>query len=163
MIKALAPDGPDQSFHERTLPWRPSGDDDLLDAHALYPTGEAVTVDMVAIPKQEAWSLVPRESLDDLLSRPLRRRVGGDVEVQHTAPMVSEDEKDEQDLIPHDRDNEEVDRDDVFDVIPEECAPGGRRGLALADHVLGDGGLGEVDADHGEFADDPGCTPKWVG
>lgn len=44
--------------------------------------------------------------------------------MQDTPSLAGEGEEDEQDLIPYDRCDGEVDGDDVLDVIPEERAPG---------------------------------------
>jgi hypothetical protein len=124
VIEALAADRADKALDEWILPWRLGGDDDFFDADVPHAATEMLAVDAVAITQQEAWCFIPGKGFDDLLSRPFRGWVGGHVEVQHTPTMVGEDEEDEQDLIPHGRDDEEVDRDDVLDVVLEECAPG---------------------------------------
>jgi hypothetical protein len=45
--------------------------------------------------------------------------------VENTASFVGQDEEDEEDLVPHGRHDEEVDRDDLPNVVLEEGAPGG--------------------------------------
>ncbi len=79
-----------------------------------------LAVDPVAVTQQEPWRTVLRESLDDLLGGPFGSGVGRDVEVKHASLAVGEDEEDEEDLVTHGRDDEEVDGNDVPDVVLEE-------------------------------------------
>jgi hypothetical protein len=47
-------------------------------------------------------------------------------------------------------------------VILKEGPPGLRRRLPLADHVLGDAGLADIDAEFEQFAVDAGRSPKRI-
>jgi hypothetical protein len=96
----------------------------------------------------------------DLLGGPFGGRAGGDIEVEDAPSLVSENEEDEEDLVAPGRQDEEVGRDDVADVVLQECTPSHGWGLPAADHVSLDGRLVEIDADLGQFTDDPGCTPS---
>ena len=49
-----------------------------------------------------------------------------------------------------------------FEAVLEERAPGLRRGLAAAHHVLANAGLAEVDAELEQLTVDPGRTPSGV-
>ena len=51
----------------------------------------------------------------------------------------------------------------LLDVVLEERPPGWRRRLAAADHVLLDGGLGDVDTDLAQLTDDARRSPERVG
>jgi hypothetical protein len=59
--------------------------------------------------------------------------------------------------------DEEVDRNDILDVVLEKRLPGGRGRLMATDHVLLDGGLGDVDADLAQLTTDLRRSPEWVG
>jgi hypothetical protein len=57
--------------------------------------------------QQIAWSTVPRERLGHLLPRPFRSGIGCDIEMQYSAPMMRQNDKDKQNSKTHGRDNEE--------------------------------------------------------
>ena len=48
-------------------------------------------------------------------------------------------------------------------LIAQEAAPGRRRPPSSSHHVLGDGGLADLDAELEQFAMDPRRTPERVG
>ena len=68
-----------------------------------------------------------RERLAQLLDHPRRRRMGGDVHVEHLAPIVLDDEQDVQEPKGHRRDDEEVHRCEDLAVVLEERLPGRAR------------------------------------
>ncbi len=71
-------------------------DNDLLDAHVLDPLLEEHTVNGVAISDQEPRGMVLRKRLDDLLSRPLGRRMRCYVEVDYFPAVVMQHDKGEE-------------------------------------------------------------------
>jgi len=60
----------------------------------MHDAGEVVAVDAIAITEQKARRGVPWESLSELLASPSRRRVLGDVAVQHASAVMGEDDED---------------------------------------------------------------------
>jgi hypothetical protein len=88
VIQALTPDAPDQPLDIRILPRPPGGDDDLFDPQMLYPLPKGSAIDAVPIAQEILKGLVPREGLHDLLSRPFRGGMLGDVEVDDTPSMM---------------------------------------------------------------------------
>ena len=52
MVQALAPDGADESLHERILPRALWGGENFSDADALHPLSEGVTVDCIAVAEE---------------------------------------------------------------------------------------------------------------
>ena len=159
VVEAFSTDASDESFDERILPRTSWGSDHLVDAHVLDTALEVLAVDAVTIAQEEPWSLIPGESIDDLLSRPGCSWIRGDAEMQDAPTLVGEDEEDEEDLIPHGRHDEEVNGHDVSDVILQEALPRLRRRLSMAHHVLGDGGPGQCDPDLLQFTDNVRRTP----
>ena len=113
-------------------------------------------VNRLVVVNQVAMSGFVGKGLAQLLDHPATSWVRRDVEVEHPAPMVSENEKHEENLVPYGRHNEEVDRDDLFDVVLEEGLPGGGGWLSSADHVLLDGRLGNIIADLAQLSEDSG-------
>jgi hypothetical protein len=98
MVQTLAPDRTDQALRERILPGASRSREHLSDAHPLHALAEGVPVDGVLIAQEIGWRGVVGESVHDLLSGPRSGRMRGDVEVQDSAPMVSEDDQDKEHL-----------------------------------------------------------------
>ena len=93
VIQALAADGADHPLHERVLPGRAGGGEDLADPHALDSPRELLAVDRVSITEQEAGSRIVRERLDDLPGGPAGRGVVRDVDVEEFVAVVAEQTK----------------------------------------------------------------------
>src|SRR6516164_5414758 len=89
MVEALAAHGADEAFRKWILPGTARRRENFRDAHALDTMAERLAVDLVAIPEEIGWRRVVREGLHDLLGRPGRGGVLGDVEVDDPAAMVS--------------------------------------------------------------------------
>ena len=64
--------------------------------------------------QQVAWSRIPRKGLGNLLCRPFRGGMGGDIEMNHAAPMMGQNHKDEEDSKVHRRHHEEIRRDQLL-------------------------------------------------
>ena len=89
MIKALAADRTDQTFHVWVPPRRPWRDEQFLDVHVPDATLKRPTVDPIAIANQEARRFVERKRFDDLPGGPFSRRMSCDIEVDDLAPVVT--------------------------------------------------------------------------
>ena len=98
---ALAAQGSDPTFDIGILPRRPRGDLHLLDAQRLGAAGEGDAVDRIAVAEELLRRGVPRERLDKLLGGPLGRGGVGHVDMDDAAPVVCEDDEDEQHLEHH--------------------------------------------------------------
>ena len=88
MIQTLSANRSDHAFAVGILPGRARRNRDLVNAQTLDPCSEMVSIRSVPIPDQVAWRFVERKRLDDLLSRPLRSRMQGDIEVHDPATIV---------------------------------------------------------------------------
>jgi hypothetical protein len=159
VVEAVAPDRPDQAFGEGILPRAPGSREDFSDLHALHALAERVSVNRVAIAKKIGRGGVVGESVHDLLSGLRRSGMGGDVEVQDPAPMVSEDDQDEEHAEPSSGNGEEVDRDQILDMVREERAPGLRRRYRPRRDQAGDGTLGYLDTEFQKLAMNSRRTP----
>jgi hypothetical protein len=82
--------------------------------------------------------------------------------VDDASPGVCQDDEDEQHLEQRRGHGEEVHGNEAPDVVVEERAPGLRRRRSTADQILGDRGLGDLEAELLELAVDPGCAPQGV-
>ena len=120
---------------------------------------EVLAVDRVSITEQVPRSRIVREGLDDLAGGPDGRGVIRDVDVEEFAAVVAEHDEDEEQAEGEGRDHEEVDGDDVSGMRGEKGAPRRRRPRRRPVHVLGDGQLGDVVAEQGEFRLDAPAAP----
>jgi len=98
-------------------------------------------VAVIAGMEQAAWGHVPREGLSNLLCRLIRGWMGGDIEMNHAAPMMGQNHKDKENSKVHGRYHEEIRGDQLLQVTVEERMP--RLGVWFSGtlHALGDGGL----------------------
>ena len=87
MIQTLPPDRSDDALDIGVLPrrsWRRRYFDDI---HRRQTIAEYCSAGCVAIADQVSRRGVPRERLHELMPKPSRRRMGGNVEVNHLAPI----------------------------------------------------------------------------
>ncbi len=68
----------------------------------------------------------------------------GDIEMNDTATVVAKDNEDEQNSEGCSRQSEKVERHQVVCMIIKKAPPSRGRWHAMANHILGDGGLGNV-------------------
>src|SRR5215813_2801763 len=84
-----------------------------------------------------------------------------DIEMDDTSTMMCEHDEDEQNFEPDRVYREEVDRNELGHMIGEERSPRLGWRLGMADHVFGDGRLGNLNAQFQEFSMNsrrsPGC------
>ena len=104
-------------------------------------------MDRVAVAQQVAWELGERKGLTRLLSCPLRGRVGGNVEVQDTTPVMGQDQENVKNLKTDRGHGEEIDGDQLLGMILKECPPALRGRFVTSQHVFADTALSDVDAE----------------
>src|SRR6266850_738238 len=109
MVQTLPADRTNDTFHIRVLPRRSWRTKDFLDAHNFNLFGEFVSVDPIAISQQIFRSAVERKSFDDLLCRPFRCRMSGDVEMEDTPAVMGEHNEHKNNLEPDRVHREEID------------------------------------------------------
>src|SRR5262245_16388225 len=97
MVQALASHRTDEPLREGVLPRAARGRQDFTDAHALRALAKRGAVDAVAIAQEVDGGGVVRKGVDDLLSGPVRGGVLSHIEMDDTAAMVGEQDKDEED------------------------------------------------------------------
>lgn len=154
VVEAVAADTADQAFNVGILPRTPRGTEGLSDAHALDAAVKRVPINCIPVPQQVLRGAIPREGLGDLLSRPVRGGILGDVKMDDPPPVMCQHEQHEEDLETHNGYGEEIDGYELAEVILQECLPsrGGR--FAVANPILLHRGFGHVDAEFFQLADD---------
>jgi len=89
--------------------------------------------------------------------------MGGDVEMNHSPPIMGQDDKDKQNSKADRRYDEEIRRDQILQVIVKEGAPSLMRGRPLlANHVLANRRLGDIDSEFQQLAVDPRSSPERI-
>ena len=123
VVEAFPANRSDDPLDVRILPGRLGRDRDFVDAQPLDAFAEVVAVDAVAVSDHVSRGFVEGEGLDDLLSRPPGRGIRGDVEVDHAATIVAEDDKAVEHAERGRRHGEEVDGDQVGDMVLQKRPP----------------------------------------
>lgn len=82
--------------------------------------------------------------------------------MQHSTPVMGQNQKDKQNSKAQGRDYEEIRRNQVLHVIVEKSAPGLRGRLLPASHVLRDSGLGQFDSEFEQLAMDTRCSSERI-
>jgi hypothetical protein len=162
VIQTLSADGAYHSLSVGILPGGPWCNRDFFDADILDTILEIVSVDSIAVADKKSRSLVEREGIYDLLSRPLGAGICRNVEMNDLPPVMTEHDEDAQDTKGHGRNREKVAGGDVRNMIVQKRPPGLRRRFPSADHVLGHGCFGDIVAQQKQFGQDSGSAPRWV-
>src|SRR6516162_5994404 len=134
MIEALAPNGTNYPLHVGSLPRRSRRGQHFVDAHVSHLLSELIAEDNIAVAQQVARQLVKGKRLPQLLSCPLRGRVGSHIAVQNATPVMGQ--KHVKNLETDGGHSKEVDGDHLGEVVLQESAQGLRRRLAAAHHVF---------------------------
>jgi hypothetical protein len=110
MIKALAPNGTNHPLDVGSLPRGARRRQHFADAQVSHLSSECIAEDGIAVAQQITRELVKGEGFPQLLSRPLRGRVSGHIEVKNTTTVMGQYEKHVKDLESDGGHGEEIDR-----------------------------------------------------
>mgnify|MGYP001817640798 CR=1 FL=1 len=163
MVDAVPAQGSNQPLRIGILPGRSWSRLHFLHAHVTHTACELVTVDAVAVTEEIPRGGVPWKRFQDLLCGPSRAGRISHVEMDDPSTLVSQNDENEEDPECHRGHREEIDGDQVPSVVAEERSPTLRWRLSVTDHVLGDGGLRDIDPKLEQFPVYPRCTPAWFG
>jgi hypothetical protein len=162
VVQTFTPNRPDQPLYERVLPWTPGRGHDFGYSEHLDARPKIATIDWVTISDQITLRVPLRERFDDLLWRPFGGRMFGDPEVKDPPPFVLDDKKDEQDPQTNRWHGEEINRNNVTDVILEECLPALRWRPFDSPQDAWHGPLRDFDPEFLQFAMNARCTPQGI-
>ena len=149
VIETLAPNASNDPFDVGALPRGARRRRNLLDVESRNAPFEVRPVDSIPVSQQVTRRRIPRKSINDLLRGPLCRRMLRDIEMDDAPAIVTENDENEQNPEGGGRQREEVDGHQDLDMIVEKAPPGLGRWLATANHVLGNSGLRNGDAELG--------------
>jgi len=147
LIEALTTNGSDHSLYIGSLPRRARCRQDFADAHVSHLFPELSAENSIAVAQQVARKLGEGKGLPQLLSRPFRGRVGGNIEVQNAAAVMGQNQENVENLEVDRGHCEEINRDQLRGMILKECPPALRGRFVSADHVFADAAFSDVDAE----------------
>ena len=160
MVQALSPDRANESFDVSILPGRSRRGWSVPNAHGSETSRYGMAVRGVSVPDEISGCLVPGEGLGDLAGDPLGGRIGGDVDPHQVASLKLNDHQGK--LEANGRHDKHINGGDVRRVIAEKRLPALRWRPASAYHVLGDSGLGDLEAQLEQLAVDARRSSQWV-
>ena len=147
LIEALTTNGSDHSLDIGSLPRRARCRQDFADAHVSHLFPELSAENSIAVAQQVARKLGEGKGLPQLLSRPFRGRVGGNIEVQNAAAVMGQNQENVENLEVDRGHREEINRDQLLHMILKECPPTLRGRFGSEDHVFADAAFSDVDAE----------------
>ena len=162
VVQTFAADTLDQPFDVGGLSRTPRRDEHFFDPHIAHPLPEDVTVDAIAVTEEIPRGFLPWERVHDLLGRPRGCRMFRHVPVHDLPAFMHQDHEDKEHSVRHGRHDKEIHRDQVVDVVLQECPPCRRRRLAALYSIDLHGRFGYVDAQLLQFPNDPWRAPRRV-
>ena len=112
----------------------------LIDQETVYTPrqsnefSEVIAEDRIAVAQQVARELGKGKGLPQLLSCPLRGRVGGNIEVQDATSVMGQNQENVKNLETDRRHGEEIDGDQLPGMILKECPPALRGRFVTSQH-----------------------------
>ena len=88
VTEALTTYASDHPLGVRILPWATWRRPYFPNAHSVNSALKVLAIDAITISEEITRRVILRKYLDYLLRRPSRRRMFGDIEVNHSAPFV---------------------------------------------------------------------------
>src|SRR5258706_16290389 len=88
MVQTLASNRADHALYVGPLPRRPGSGEHFLNLHVPYLLSEGVAENLIAIAEQIARDLIKRKCLAQLLCRPFRRGMRGDIKVDYPTAVM---------------------------------------------------------------------------
>src|ERR1700674_5835468 len=135
MVETLTPNGTNDPFDIRPLPWGSGCGENFLDFHVCDLPAEIIPEDGVTIAQQVAREYFKRKRFSQLLSRPLCRWVGGHIEVENAPAVMRQHQKHVKHLEANSRYGKEIDGDQLLGVILQESSPILRPRLVAVHHI----------------------------
>ena len=102
------------------------------------------------------------EGLNQLPGRPCCGGMRGYAKVKESAAIMRQNQKNEEQTEGRRGNHKEICRDQFLGMILQKGPPGLRGWLAVANHVLGNRGLRESDAEFQQFTMKARCAQAWI-
>jgi len=105
---------------------------------------EVMAEDRITVAQQVVGKFGKGKGLSQLLDYPFRGWVGGSIEMQNAAPVMSQHQENVKNLEVDRGDGEKIDGDQLLDMILEESAPSLRRRFMAVHYVFAYAALSDV-------------------
>jgi len=164
VVKQIAPTVADEALGDAVLPRTLEGSAHRFCAEDFHGPDDFIIEGGVAVVDQIFGRGVIGEGIAQLLGNPGAGWMAGDVEVQHAAPVMSNDEEAGEHAESQCRHGEKIHRRNRFTMIVEECHPPIRRfGIPRRfPHPAQHGSLRKIESQHLQFAVNARSAPSRI-
>src|ERR1700726_3264076 len=163
VVKAFPSDRTDQPFSISILPRGARRRGSIADAYRSESADKNLTISAVPVTNEIAGSLLPPACFRDLICDPFRGWMRCDAKPQNISPAAPHDQQSIEQAKRDCRHDEQIHRSDPVSVVAEERPPALGRRVSSPDHVLGDAGLSDIDAELEQLSMDPRRSPQRIG
>src|SRR6267143_4412880 len=163
VVKAFPADRTDQPFSISILPRGARRRRSIADAYRSDSADKDLTIGPVPVTNEIAGSLFPPACFRDLICDPFCGWMRCDAKPQNMSPAVPHDQRSIEQAKRDCRHDKQIHRRDAVGMIVEKCFPTLGRRPCTPDHVFGDAGLADLDAELKQLAMDPRRSPQRIG
>src|SRR4029077_12533934 len=155
VVKVFPSDRTDQPFRISILPRAARRYWSIADAHRSESTDKNLTIGAVPVTNEIAGSLFPPACFRDLICDPFCGWMRCDAKPQNMSPAVPHDQQSIEQAKRDCRHDKQIHRRDAVCMIADKGSPALRRRVSSPDHVFGDAGLADLNAELKQLALDP--------
>src|SRR6202021_2404695 len=163
VVKAFPPDRTDQPFSISILPRGARRRRSIADAYRWESAEKNLTKSAVPVPNEIAGSLFPPACFRDLICDPFCGWMRCDAKPQNMSPAVPHDQQSIEQAKRDCRHDKQIHRRDAVGMIADKGFPALGRRVSSPDHVFGDAGLADLNAELKQLPLDPRRSPQWFG
>src|SRR5216683_6872137 len=163
VVNAFPSDRTDQPFGICVLPRGTRRCWPVANAYRSESADIDLTIGPVPVTNEIARSLFPPACFRDLICDPFCGWMRCDAKPQNMSPAVPHDQKSIEQAKRDCRHDEHIHRSDAVGVIAQECPPALGRRVSSPDHVFGDAGLADLDAELKQLSMNPRRSPQRIG
>src|SRR5258707_1718030 len=163
VVKAFPSDRTDQPFSISIMPRGARRRRSIADAYRSESANKDLTIGAVPVTNEIAGSLFPPACLRDLICDPFCGWMRCDAKPQNMSPAVPNDQQSIEQAKRDCRHDKQIHRRDAVGMIADKGSPALRRRGSSPDHVFGDAGLADLDAELKQLAMDPRRSPQPIG
>src|SRR6202045_3135615 len=163
VVKAFPSDRTDQPFGICILPRGARRRRSIADAYRSESADKNLTIGAVPVTNEIAGSLFPPACFRDLICDPFCGWMRCDAKPQNMSPTVPHDQQSIEQAKRDCRHDKQIHRRDAVGMIADKGSPALRRRVSSLDHVFGDAGLSDIDAELEEFSMDARRSPQRIG
>src|SRR6202030_1674497 len=163
VVKAFPSDRTDQPFSICVLPRGAGRRRSVANAYRSESADKDLTIGPVPVTNEIAGSLFPPTCFRDLICNPFCGWMRCDAKPQNMSPAVPHDQQSIEQAKRDCRHDKQIHRRDAVGMIADKGFPALGRRVSSLDHVFGDAGLADLDAELKQLAMDPRRSPQRIG